>query len=93
MDDRYCYVIVENGRPVFVSMTMSKVSCETMMTAMGEGEVVTADVGLAYKRAMASPPTKIPLTPMVSGPWRLLVMSGYQDDQHLAPREHRLLQS
>jgi len=72
MDDRYCYVIVENGRPVFVSMTMSKVSCETMMTAMGEGKVVTADVGLAYKRAMASPPTKNPADP--DGLWPLEIV-------------------
>jgi len=55
MDDKYYYVIIEGGCPVFVSMAMSKESCETMKAMMGEGDVATADIGLAYKRAMANP--------------------------------------
>lgn len=54
MEDKYCLVISEKGLPVFVSMAMSKQSCETMMVMLGEGEIVPSSVGLAHKRKIDS---------------------------------------
>lgn len=71
MNDRFCLVIKEDGWPVFVSMSMSEAACETMKAALGEGEVVQAEVGLAYKQTMTS--DKNPNDP--DGLWPLVIGS------------------
>ena len=61
MEDRFCLVISEKGLPVFVSMAMSKQSCETMMVMLGEGEIVPSSVGLAQKRKIDAWMTRTPI--------------------------------
>jgi hypothetical protein len=51
MDDKMV-IIRENGRVVFASIPMPQHSAETLIQALGEGEVVDAKEGRKLKQTM-----------------------------------------
>ena len=51
MDDKMV-IIREKGRVVFASIPMPQVSAETLVEALGEGEIVSVEEGRELKRRM-----------------------------------------